>query len=120
MQDVYTVSSATSKLISDIKRAYPRNDADSLITATGMLDIITPNLFYDKESTDLVHAQSVDYISTTQGFVTAGQTIVSSGEIITSEVEQMLDSYKKEFESSMSYSGPKVFFRFLSFAKVLF
>ncbi|MBQ3880939.1 MAG: HDIG domain-containing protein [Bacteroidales bacterium] len=109
IEDVYTVSSATSKLISDIKRAYPRNDADSLITATGMLDIITPNLFYDKESTDLVHAQSVDYISTTQGFVTAGQTIVSSGEIITSEVEQMLDSYKKEFESSMSYSGPKVF-----------
>ena len=107
VEDVYTVSSATSKLISDIKRVYSASDADSLITACGALDIITPNLFYDKESTDLVHAQSVDYISTTQGFVTAGQTIVSKGEIITSEVEQMLDSYKKEFETSMSYSGPK-------------
>ncbi|MBR1434423.1 MAG: hypothetical protein IJ584_04835 [Bacteroidales bacterium] len=108
-EDVYTVSTATSKVISDIKRVYPRDDADSLITSCGVLDLITPNLFYDKESTDLVHAQSVDYISTTQGFVSAGQTIVSSGEIITAEVEQMLDSYKREFETSMSYSGPKFF-----------
>lgn len=107
-EDVYTVSTASSRVISDIKRAYSREDADSLITACGILDIITPNLFYDKESTDLVHAQSVDYISTTQGFVSAGQTIVSSGEIITSEVEQMLDSYKQEFETTMSYSGPRI------------
>ena len=38
----------------------------------------------------------------------AGQLIVSKGEIVTSEIEQMLDSYKKELELNVGYLGPTV------------
>lgn len=106
--DVYTVSSAREKLYSDLAKAYPDINADSVITAIGGENVIVPNLLYDKETTDLVHAETVDFISPTEGFVTSGQLIVTKGEIVTSEIEQLLDSYKAEYESSMGYNGPRV------------
>lgn len=107
--DVYTVSGARAKLFSDIVSSFPEIRADSVLTAAGIADGIVPNLIYDKETTDLVHAESVDFISPTQGFVNAGQLIVTRGEIVTSEIEQLLDSYKAEYEESLGYNGPRVF-----------
>ena len=45
-------------------------------------------------------------VSPTSGVVNAGQLIVSNGEIITAEIEQLLDSYKAEYENSLGYNGP--------------
>ena len=112
--DVYTASSARAKLVSDLSRSFPGVKVDSVLTASGVFDAIAPNLLYDKETTDLVHAESVDFISPTQGFVTAGQLIVTKGEIVTAEIEQLLDSYKAEYETSLattvrpSFSGPEM------------
>ena len=105
--DVYTVSNAKSALLSKVKREFPDKPVDSLLTANGVYDIIVPNLIYDKETTDLVHAESVDYISPTRGYVNAGQLIVTKGEIVTAEIAQMLDSYKAEYEASLGYNGPR-------------
>ena len=77
------------------------------MNASGVFEEIVPNLLYDRETTDLVHAEAVDYISPTQGFVTAGQLIVAKGEIVTAEIEQMLDSYRTEYENSLGYNGPR-------------
>ena len=107
--DVYTVSSALDMVISETAKAFPSERVDSIANAVGIDDIIVPNLIYDKETTDLVHAESVDYISPTSGFVTAGQLIVTKGEIVTAEIQQLLDSYKAEYEESLGYNGPRAF-----------
>lgn len=84
-------------------------DPDSLMAETGLTGIIVPDLIYDQQTTDLVHDETLDYISRTQGVGRSGQVIVSEGEIVTSEIEQLLDSYKAEYEISVGYNGPKAF-----------
>lgn len=82
-------------------------DLDSLVTATGILNIVVPDLMFDSQTTDLVQEKNVDYISTTMGVGRSGQVLVSEGEIVTAEIEQLLDSYKAEYESSVGYNGPR-------------
>lgn len=107
--DIYTMSGARAKLLADLVRTFPDVRVDSVFRAIGLDETLQPNLLYDKETTDLVHAETVDYISPTQGFVNAGQLIVSKGEIVTAEIAQYLDSYKAEYEESLGYDGPRIF-----------
>lgn len=106
--NVYTVATAREKLLSEVSSKNPHENVDSILRADGVYDVIAPNLIYDKETTELVHAESVDYISETEGFVSAGQLIVARGEIVTEGVKQMLDSYKAEYEDSLGFSGPGI------------
>ena len=105
--NVFTLASAKAKLYMDLSHYADKFNVDSLLTASGVDDCILPNLVYDKETTELVHAESVDFISPTSGFISSGQTIVSNGELITAEIYQMLESYKVEYEDSLGYSGPR-------------
>lgn len=105
LSDIFTITSAREKLLADISGEYPGLAADSLFTA--LASIIAPNLVYDKETTELVNAEAADFISPTSGFVNSGQIIVSKGELVTAEIQQMLDSYKTEYENSLGYSGPR-------------
>lgn len=88
-------------------------DADSLCTALGIGRYIVPNLSFDRNTTDLLHKNAVDYISPTKGMLYAGQLLVSEGEIVTADIEQLLDSYKAEFNMSYGYTGNR-FFLYLS------
>ncbi|MGP1621444.1 MAG: HD family phosphohydrolase [Candidatus Cryptobacteroides sp.] len=108
--EIFNNTEAKRYLIEDTKKNFPKIDADSLFNKVGLYDIITPNLIYDKQTTELVHEESSDYISPTNGFVNAGKLIVSEGEIVTAEIAQILDSYKLEFENSIGYKGPKYLF----------
>ncbi len=105
---VYNIRQAVEKLQSKIVQIA----ADS-ITIAGISKIkpeslIQANLIYDQQSTELVHKNAIDYISPTKGIVYTGQLIVSEGEIITAYIEQVLDSYKAEYELSMGYSGSNI------------
>ncbi len=104
--DLYTVSSACSKVLAEASVVLP--SADSVLNAAGVYAAITPNVIYDKEKTELIQVQSLDDISPTSGFVSAGQILVSNGEMVTAEVQQILDSYKSEYENSLGYAGPRV------------
>ncbi len=106
--EVYTVEEARDFLLLFLTEANLGCNVDSLCRAAGLYDLVQPNLLFDRQTTDLVHEESVDYVSPTSGVVNAGQLIVSNGEIITAEIEQLLDSYKAEYESSLGYSGPRV------------
>lgn len=106
--EVYTVEEAQDFLLLFLTEANLGCNVDSLCRAAGLYDLVQPNLLFDRQTTDLVHEESVDYVSPTSGVVNAGQLIVSNGEIITAEIEQLLDSYKAEYESSLGYSGPRV------------
>ena len=103
--DVYALKDARSKVLSDLREGYPQVNMDSLLNVSGAYDAIIPNLVFDNETTMLVHAQDVDFISPTQGVVNAGEILVYKGELVTAEVQQILDSYKAEYENSVGYSG---------------
>ena len=123
VNEVFKESEAKNRLLSDIAAKYPRINADSVLRSAGIYDFIVPNLEYDPKTTELVRSESSNQVSTTQGFVSAGQLIVSEGEIVTAEIAQMLDSYKVEYENSMGYGGPRILFwlgnAFIAFALVL-
>lgn len=67
--------------------------------------IALPNLIFDNALTQKTLKEMLSSISPSKGIVYAGQLIVSNGEIVTVETEQLLDSYKAEYELSVGYSG---------------
>ncbi len=110
--EVYKVSEARDQLVAMVAKTYPSVNLDSLFRRTGVYSAIVPNLIFDKTMTELTHAGSSDYISPTLGYVKADEKIVSRGEIITSEIAQILDSYKEEYNKVYGYSGPRVLLYF--------
>lgn len=110
VSEVFKESEAKNRLLSVVSAKYPSINADSVLRTSGIYDFITPNLEYDPKTTELVRSEPSAQVSTTQGFVSAGQLIVSEGEIVTAEIAQMLDSYRVEYENSMGYGGPRFLF----------
>ena len=108
VSEIYRVSSAENKLLSDISAKHPSVNVDSLLSKGGVYGLLTPNLVYDRTTTELVHAGSSDYISPTIGYVAKDRKIVSEGEIVTAEIAQMLDSYKAEYNKTYGYGKPRI------------
>lgn len=104
--EVYTLSHAYEILKERVAAACAGYDADSLYAAAGVDKLIDPNLVFDQQTTDLVHDESFDHISRTQGVGRSGLVIVSEGEMVTAEIEQLLDSYKAEYDANVGYRGP--------------
>jgi len=102
---LFTVSAAQQYLKSDLQLNMPQYNTDSLVAAYGVQDLVQPNLIFSRQNTDLLHKEAINYISPTKGMVYAGQLIVTEGETITADIEQLLDSYKAEYELSFGYSG---------------
>lgn len=113
VSDLYDVNKALQYIKSEMYYGNFGVDADSLCTALGIGRYIVPNLSFDRNTTDLLHKNAVDYISPTKGMLYAGQLLVSEGEIVTADIEQLLDSYKAEFNMSYGYTGNR-FFLYLS------
>lgn len=109
LTEVFTVETASDFFRDAVAQSCPGADVDSLYSAVGLASLIQPDLMFDQQTTDLVHDEAVNYISRTQGVARAGQTIVSEGEIVTAEIEQMLDSYKAEFNRSVGTEGHSVY-----------
>lgn len=105
VQSLFTVSSALQYIKNDLDINMPSYNADSLVKAYGIDDLVQPNLIFSQQNTDLLHKEAVNYISPTKGMVYAGQLIVTEGETITAEIEQLLNSYKAEYEISYGYTG---------------
>lgn len=106
--EVYKVSDARDKLVADLVVQYPSVNVDSVLNKSGVYGLLVPNLVFDKATTELVHAESADYISPTQGQFNADQKIVSKGEIVTADIAQILDSYRVEYERNLGYDGPRI------------
>ena len=103
--DVYDLARVLSVLKSDLVYDYPDMDIDSIASLLDLESFIVPNLLFDENTSRLVHREAVNYISPTKGMVYAGQLIVSEGETVTSDICQILDSYKAEYKMSYGYSG---------------
>ena len=105
VSELYTPGKALRFMKSELMVEYPVLNIDSLFNLLQIQDYVVPNLIYDPKTTELLHREAIDFISPTKGMIYTGQIIVSKGEIITAEIEQLLDSYKAEYELSMGYSG---------------
>ena len=105
VQSLYTVSSAIQYIRNDLVINMPRYNNDSLMAAYGIESLVQPNLIFSQQNTNLLHKEAVNYISPTKGMVYSGQLIVTEGETVTAEIEQLLDSYKAEYELSYGYTG---------------
>ena len=103
--EVYDLARVLNALKSDLAYVYPEMEVDSLVRQLDLPSFIVPNLFFDENTTQLVHREAVNYISPTKGMVYAGQLIVSEGETVTGEICEILDSYKEEYRLSYGYSG---------------
>ncbi|MBO7372296.1 MAG: HDIG domain-containing protein [Bacteroidales bacterium] len=102
--ELYTVDEAYSELKDEISGRFGSQLTDSLFASLNIREYITSNLSYDEATTMQVHRNAVEYVSPTSGVVYAGQLIVSRGEIVTKEINQMLDSYKAEYLSHYGYN----------------
>ena len=102
VEEILSVSSAKLELMASLSGVQA---ADSLCRKLGVYDLIVPDLILDRQMSELVNSENTPEISPTKGVVTAGTVIVSKGEIVTAEVEQILDSYRAEYDSSIGYSG---------------
>ena len=111
--EIYRLSDARLALLASVSNDNPGINVDSVFRACGIYELLTPNLVYDRQASELLQAESHKVVSPTLGFVSAGQLIVSKDEIVTAEVEQMLDSYCKEYESNLAYSNRSPFFFWL-------
>lgn len=105
--EVYTLDQASEFVREAFADACPEIDADSLYNASVSV-LLEPDLVFDRQLTDLIHEENVALVSPTIGVVKAGQTLVSNGELITAEIEQMLDSYKAEYDENVGYVGSPV------------
>lgn len=108
--NVYTLGAAKKKVDSDLSRALSVQSCDTLLTSIGVFSAIKADLIFDNQTTELVHAETDSYVSPTSGYVKSGELIVSAGEIVTTEISQMLDSYKREYEAEFEYDGPMALF----------
>lgn len=102
--EVYTTDAAVSALRHSLSSEMPEAVADSLF-GVALAGLVNSDLVYDQQLTDLIHEENVALVSPTIGVIKAGQTLVSQGELITEEVEQILDSYKAEYEANVGYAG---------------
>lgn len=97
--EVYTVQKAV-KLLNSKVNDFTKSLSPELAGLWEMIDLkeyIQPNLFYDEVATQKFRNELISNISITKGLVQAGEKIVVKGEVVNSEIYQILESLKKEY-----------------------
>ena len=105
-EELYTMEEAGKVLRASVASALPDAPVDSIYTAL-LAPLLAADLVFDQQVTDLIHEENVSLVSPTLGIIKAGQTLVSKGELVTADLELLLDSYKTEYEANVGYDGPE-------------
>jgi putative nucleotidyltransferase with HDIG domain len=104
VSEVYTIDMADRMLRETFAAEFPEADI-AAVYGSHLSSLISSDLVFDQDATGQILGQNVAQVSPTMGVIKAGQTLVSNGELITAEIEQMLDSYKAEYEENVGYGG---------------
>lgn len=107
VSEIYGLEQAEQYFHDAVRAALPGVKVDSVLSAAGLTGLVVPDYVFDQQTTDLIHEDAVFDISRTQGVFRSGQVIVSEGEVVTAEIEQLLNSYRLEYEANVGYNGPK-------------
>ncbi|MBC7125792.1 MAG: HDIG domain-containing protein, partial [Bacteroidales bacterium] len=111
--EVYTVQKAV-KLLNSKVNEYTKSLSPGLVGLWEMINLkeyIQPNLFYDEVATQKFRNELISNISITKGLIQSGEKIVVKGEVVNSEIYQILESLKKEYDKRL---GSKKLFAILS------
>ncbi|MBN2484519.1 MAG: HDIG domain-containing protein [Bacteroidales bacterium] len=95
----YITSTVESKVSGDNSR-YIKNYAD-FFNDIDFNRYLVDNVVYNDEKTKLERDDMLKSISLTKGKIQEGELIVSKGVIITQEIYQVLESYKREYASQL-------------------
>ncbi len=117
--EVFTKSSAFEYVKRKILEEFPENDNLNSLIESKLNRLLVPNLILDNNATQIAHKRAVSNISPTKGVLYTGQLIVAKGETITADIEQLLDSYKAEYEISMGFLGSLYLLKFGHFISVM-
>ena len=63
VSEVFTQEDAVAYLYDSLAEVYAGNDLDSLYDATSVASLVVPDLVFDQQTTDLVHEERVNYVS---------------------------------------------------------
>lgn len=104
-RNLYTTKSAVEFIKSVFDSRFPGaiEISNKLVSSLNL----QPNLIFDNSLTQLVLKDQIANISPTKGKIYTGQLIITNGETVTAESEQLLNSYKAEYEASMGFTGNK-------------
>ncbi len=116
VSEIYTEAKAHNYLKSVVKESLKNRfifltddlakvRADSLFDVLALGTLVVPDMLYDQKMTEEKHSDRVHNISLTKEVFYRAQPIVKHGEMITANIENLLDSYKAEYKKSIEYSG---------------
>lgn len=95
---IYSLKSAF-QAVNDTLSRFPGDQMRMLNQHVNLSDYIQANLSYDANFNAQELAQLMNSVSLTQGMVQAGERIIFSGDLITPEKYQILESLKKSYET---------------------
>ncbi|TWI97633.1 hypothetical protein JN11_03456 [Mucilaginibacter frigoritolerans] len=84
-----------------------RTDLDKAFLIDLISNRLQYNLSYDNKLTSRLEKEVVDGLSTTRGMVQKGEIIVAKGSVVSDEVYQKLQSFKKAFEDNARINGDR-------------
>lgn len=107
IEQIYTQSTGLNYLQSYISKITSNSSSieAKLIDQLPLYRYLKPNLEYDIQTTERVTKDMLANLSITKGLVYSGERIVSKGEMIDSNLYQILFSLKREYESRVNFSG---------------
>jgi putative nucleotidyltransferase with HDIG domain len=82
-----------------------RNDLDKPFLIDLLGNVLQPNLNFDNKLTSRLEREVVEGLSTSRGMVQKGEVIVNKGSVVSDEVYQKLQSFKKAFEDNSRVAG---------------
>jgi len=84
-----------------------QSDLDKAFLLNLVSNRLQPNLNYDTKLTSRLEREVVEGLSTTRGMVQKGEVIVAKGSVVSDEVYQKLQSFKKAFEDNARINGDR-------------
>jgi len=84
-----------------------RTDIDKAFLLDLLSNRLQYNLSYDNKLTSRLEKEVLDGLSTTRGMVQKGEIIVAKGSVVSDEVYQKLQSFKKAFEDNARINGDR-------------
>lgn len=105
VMEIFRRDGAVAFIRDALLRQFPEIELDAIIEKLRINDLLVPNLKFDADATELAHKSALDYISPSKGMIYSGQLIVTEGETVTADIEQLLDSFRAEYNISLGFSG---------------
>jgi len=98
---IYTQKTAFESFRSSVAKLKQGLSNDhSFISIIDPMDLLYPNLFYDKETTDLIKKSYISEMNLSSGMVQAGEKIIGLGEPVNDVSYRILQSLKQEYETN--------------------